>query len=297
MVRALLIRQSFLLLDAALVLLIVLAAAMVVYKIIEVPPRLDTAINLDAASAPLPARGVLARANYDDIATSGLFGPAGNFEPGAAPPPPPPPTETPLQETDLNLRLVGITFEDKLSSAIIQDNDARSIEAYEVGEAIRVGITVKEIREGVVVIHNGPKNEDQTLSMGDVKLAAAAPAPAPPPGVPTVPPSGNRITLNRNEFIQELYTNYADLVTKVRPEMVRDASGKVIGVSAQNIGNIPLAQRLGLRDGDVLQSVNNEPIDSEQKIMEMVQKYRNSASFRIGIMRNGQVQNITYRLE
>ena len=112
---------------------------------------------------------------------------------------------------------------------------------------------------------------------------------------PTVLPS-ERVELDRKDFIRELYANYADLVTKVKPELYRDASGKVAGVTAPDIEDIPLAKQLGLANGDVLQTVNNEQIDSQEKVMEMVQKYQRSNSFRIGIMRNGKQKIITYNL-
>jgi type II secretory pathway component PulC len=109
---------------------------------------------------------------------------------------------------------------------------------------------------------------------------------------PTLPPQ--EVELDKNAFAEELLTNYADLVTKVKPELYRDASGKVAGITAADIAEVPLAKQLGLENGDVLQTVNNEKIDSEQKVMEMVQKYQDAGSFRIGIMRNGKQKIITY---
>ena len=106
-----------------------------------------------------------------------------------------------------------------------------------------------------------------------------------------------RVDLDKNDFIQELQVNYVELVTKVKPELYRDSSGRVAGITAADISDVPLAKKLGLENGDVLQTVNNEKIDSEQKILEMVQKYQNVNSFRIGILRNGRVENITYNLK
>ena len=102
--------------------------------------------------------------------------------------------------------------------------------------------------------------------------------------------------MKRDELIQDLYVNHGELLTKLRPELVTDDSNNVIGITAQNIGEIPLAQKLGFQEGDILQSINNERIDSEQKIAEIMAKYQNAASFRIGIQRNGQAKVINYRL-
>jgi type II secretory pathway component PulC len=82
----------------------------------------------------------------------------------------------------------------------------------------------------------------------------------------------------------------------VKPELARDESGNVIGVTADNIGQVPMARKLGLGDGDILQTVNNEQIDSEQKIYEVIQKFQNANSIRIGVMSGGKPKVITYRL-
>ena len=80
-------------------------------------------------------------------------------------------------------------------------------------------------------------------------------------------------------------------------EISRDESGNVLGITAPDISKQPLAQKLGFKDNDILQTVNNERIDSEEKIMEIFQKYQNANSFRIGIIRDGQPRVLNYRLD
>jgi type II secretory pathway component PulC len=170
--------------------------------------------------------------------------------------------------------------------------------AYALGQDIVDKVKLLEVypREVVLLNERNTPSTRERLRMEDLDTASPATTVTAARRMPERAPAGNQIELNRQEFVQELYMNYADLVTKVKPEMYRDASGNVVGVTAQNIGQVPLAQKLGLADGDVLQTVNNEAIDSEQKIMEMVQKYSDSNVFRIGILRNGRPQVITYRL-
>ena len=299
MIRALLIRQTFIVLDLLLMAFVVLSTGMVVFKLFDKPDLMKlTAIDAEIEGSTHAAlKEVRKRGVYNGILESGLFGQAGRFDPEEAPPPPPPVEKGPEVPTELNLRLIGTTATEKLSSAIIEDGDMQNVDSYRLNEAVRDQVTLKEVRPREVVLYNESvvPPRDEILSMDEVEEGPVQVASAPRPTMPE--PTSDRITLNRNEFIQELYTNYADLVTKVQPEMYRDQTGKVIGVTANNISQVPLAKKLGLRDGDVLQNVNGEAIDSEQKIMEMVQKYRNSTSFRIGLMRNGKVQNVTYRLE
>ncbi len=308
MVRGLVIRQFFILFDLALVILIVFTAGMVVYKLFEIPEG-ETVASVPGAGSEASGEGgsVLGeRSGYDRILESGLFGDAGRWDPDAEPVAPPviDPTEG-IDDTELNLKLHGtiaLSPTDPFSAAFIENMDQRgSKRSFGLGEEVVEKVTLEEVYPREVIIlnamHTPPKQE--RLRMHDEEDEAPAPkiARAMPKRRPTNTGSTDRVTLNKQEFIKELYVNYADLVTKVKPEMYRDANGRVIGVTAQNIGEVPLAKKLGLSDGDVLQTVNNEPITSEQKVLEMVQKYRNSSSFRVGIIRNGKPKVITYRLE
>lgn len=298
MIRSLVIRQSFLAVDAALVVLSLAIGVLVVVKFLEAPvvppapPAVAGATYADAVLRPVPPRG-----EFERILTARLFGDAGAFVRGAVPEAPEPVTTTPIiTETELNLRLIGTTATSTLASAIIEDgSQPGNTHAFLVGEAIVDNVTLEEVHPRHVIIHNkqNGKDEHEKLSMDDEKnMQAAVATPTPP-----VSTSGtDRVNLNRQELMTDLMTNYQDLV-KVKPELYRDASGKVVGVTANNIGQIPVAKKLGLSDGDVLQTVNNEQIDSEAKIFEMFTKYQNSNSFRIGIIRNGKPKVVTYRLD
>jgi len=88
-----------------------------------------------------------------------------------------------------------------------------------------------------------------------------------------------------------------DSLVRITPKIETDDSGDVVGITADNIGQYPLAQKLGFQDGDVLQTINNERIDSREKLMEIFQRYQNAPSFRIGILRNGQPNVLVFDVE
>jgi len=309
MVRSLLIRQTFILLDLMLAFGIVMAIGATAHKLLELPADAESAAAHAAQFTPEMAKAlqeVPERGAYDALVGSGLFGEAGRWDPGAQPETPPlPPPEgegESVEDTELNLRLAGtvaLSPKDPFAAAFIENMDQRgSLLGYALGQEVVEKVRLEEVypREVILLNERHSPAKRQRLRMDDPEDAnAQGGQPAPKPST-QVASSTDRVDLNREEFVQELYSNYADLVTKVRPEMYKDANGKVVGVTAANISQVPLAGKLGLSDGDVLQSVNNESIDSEQKILEMVQKYRNSSSFRIGILRNGQPKVITYKL-
>ncbi len=303
MLRSILIRQTFVWVDLTLAVLFIGTAGMVIYTLLQ-PATVDLntkLANLDVESAAALALPTIdTRAAYDELIKSGLFGDAAKKE---APVVVPEVEETPVVETKLNLHLIGTTsLDEKLfASAIIQEGDQPTGAAmYVVGEKIMDKVTLLEVgdREVYILNETSGTGKRERLSMDDKEAGAlvnaAAPAPAPEPEAP----SGGvqRITLNRDELMTDIMTNYTDIATKLKPELARDESGNVIGVTANNISQVPMARKLGLGDGDVLQTVNNEQIDSEQKIYEMIQKYQNAASIRIGVMSGGKPKVITYRL-
>jgi general secretion pathway protein C len=309
MVRGLIIRQIFLLLDLVLFLSILGAASMVVVQLFQRPTSLSENDGMDSVaqedSAAILA-DIRARKDYDGIVSSGLFGDAGRLKVQNIPIPEPTPADKgPVEETELKLSLLGVTSlspKSIFASASIEDISAKDGGAlYGVGDEVVSDVTLEEVYPRWVVLLNKRENPPQLerLSMdedkedGDLKTASRSTARKPrPQRLPT-----KRVELNKQELIKELTVNYADLVTKVKPSLYRDASGRVAGITAENISDVPLAKTLGLTDGDVLQTVNNEKIDSQQKILEMVQKYQNASSFNISILRDGKQVPITFQLK
>ena len=307
MVRGLFIRQTFLLLDMMLVVAILGSAGMVVLQMFSRPgsdqPEMPVAGASGDSAAPLLAN-LRSRKDYESILESGLFGDAGRFnakEPEVV-------VEevvvdTSPEETALNLVLLGTTSLSPTSiyaAATIENRAQReSAQLFTIGETIVNDVTLVEVHPRWVILKNNqkPPAKLEKLSMDDkeeepgVGMAANGASNRRP-----VAQRSQSVELDKAELVNELRVNYTELVSKVKPELYRDSSGRVAGITAADISDVPLAKKLGLKNGDVLQTVNNEKIDDPDKIMGLVQKYQNANSFQIGILRNGKVENITYNL-
>lgn len=312
MVRGLRIRQIFICVDLLLTALFLGVAALVAHEMSRPPQTVEALLpeDEDGAAPVAPLARVAGRELYDGVAAGGLFGEAGRWDPGAIPEEAPVVEEVApaddISETTLSLRLIGtVALSPKSPFAVAfigqkEGNDPGK--SYFIGEEVSDSVALDEVlpREVILLNRRTTPPQRERLRMDEEKedgaLAAAAPGP-PPPGPASVAEPSERITLNRNEMIQEVAENYAALVTSIRPELATDENGNVLGVTAAGIGEFPLAQRLGVQENDILQTVNNEKLDSEDKIMEMVQKYQNASSLRIGILRDGKPKVITYRLE
>jgi len=328
MIPSLLIRRLFLVLDALLLVAACAAGAMLAVTWTQsrrpLPDEVDLASLAGQASAvPLPAVG--GREAYDLLAKSAMFGDAGVWDPKATPPPPPQEVKPPepvvevTEETSLGLKLLGtvaLTPKSPFSSAFIQNTEKNDKgQTYFVGESVMDNVTLAEIYPRQVKLLNKRVNPPrlETLSMEEPSVSLLAdqsgkgsvvpgqqptgPVPSTPPATPVPEASAaeNR-TVKRDELIADIAANYSELI-KIQPEMAYDDQGNVIGVTAKNVGSLPLAKKLGFQENDVVQTINGERVDSQEKLMEIFERYQDATAFRIGILRNGATRVITYRVE
>ena len=87
------------------------------------------------------------------------------------------------------------------------------------------------------------------------------------------------------------------LLVMAAPEMVSDTQGKVVGVRSQAFGDIGVTRMLGLKNGDIIQSVNGYPVKSEQAIFELVNRLEGERNFTAKLMRGGRPITLKLRLE
>jgi type II secretory pathway component PulC len=304
MVKGLLLRQAFVIIDLGLALLVAFLVYLIADqqlesrtpKVVHIgPTEIEPSIEL-AKVSPLDA--------YDMIGTSGLFGPAGDeAHPDEAVVPdtvivPPPPT--------LRLHATAATIdpEDPVSTAIIENSVAQTVQkvsTYYRGQPVTDELVLKEVHPRKVVLHNPVKNSLSELLMPEAseKKPSGGPALAQLGRQPVqVAQNTEALSLDRNAVAEELASyDYADVVNTLNPEMAEDENGNVTGITSSNFAAVPLASEIGLQNGDVINTVNGIKIDSDQKLMEIFTKFSNASTFRLGITRNGSAQMLTFKLE
>jgi len=300
MLQSLVMRQLFVMAEWVLVLLLIVGGTFFTLRMMSGSPSNGEAGVLGALGDIAGAEtymlaSVKSRGDYAPIVGSGLFGPAGRKEAPVVKEEAP---QEPVKITELKLKLCGTAAtapKDIYASAIILDEMSNTVRSYGIGDTVVEAVTVEEIHQRKVLLFNKTTNSREELRAEDYEddVLAAAPAAAAAAG----PASSEKVTLKKAELVQELFTNYAEIVSQLKPELYTDETGNVAGITASNIESIPIAQKLGVRDGDVLQSVNNEAIDSESKIYELINKYRNATSISVGILRNGRPVTVTYNLD
>ena len=306
MLKGLLVRQAFVILDVSLALLVAGLAFLVILRVYDDDSAIAELQNVDAGAASLDVAQPESRDVYARIVDSGLFGPAarGHRE---EPEPEPDPEPVDIIDHGLPLRLLGTaapTENNPLATAAIENSSRRTVNIYYTDDVVMDRITLAEVYKRRVVLYNEATNERLVLKMDDDEEEEQAPVATARADSPRRTPreqpdsgGGNEVVLDRNEVVMELAANYGELVDTIQPELYYGDNGEVAGVTARNIGQAPIAERFDLREGDVIQTVNGIPIDSEDRIAEIVQRFGELNVFRVGILRNGQQRMMTYRLE
>lgn len=310
MLKALLARQIIVVADVVLIALFACMIALIVREVLakSFDPGPVSIPNGSVDSNDIAFATVRDRSVYDAILNRRLFGNAGKV--GASTPPPVKPPEPPSEvtaETQLPLKLKGITFaglQDPLASAIIEVRQGRTeISTFFIDHEVIPRVFLKEVRKDEVILDNQNRNRLESLKLargGGLPRTSRAVSPVSaikPAARRTVRTGSNMITLKRADITRRLEEEYARIASTLNVRVVKDESGKAKGVTTDNIESIGVANELGFKNGDVLVSINNEPVDSRDKAAEVVRKYRNASIFRIGILRDGQPQFINYRVQ
>ena len=310
MLKGLALRQTFLVVNILLILLLGVVSYLTVIEFLAAPVGLgrDSSPRQGDRSDETTLAFDTPLEDYDLIVDNRLFGRAAFWDPSSQQ------LTTALtsersasdefaEETKLPLRLLGTSVSGKLDPfavAIIEVRQgAPKTKAFYLGQEILPKVFLAEVLRKEVVLDNKGRLENLKQERTDSNTQPTPTSRVVSARLGNRPAAASRpqmITLDRADITNRLEAEYARLASTIDIQVVKDDKGRVQGVTTDNIESIELANELGFKNGDVLISINNEPVDSREKGAQIVQKYRNASIFRIGILRNGQPLTINYRV-
>lgn len=204
------------------------------------------------------------------------------------------PMETPLEKTNLALALWGtVTAESERDSwAVIENKKTGEQSLFQVGDPVEGGTIRKITRNQVILRVNG---EDQLLEVDITQkpsaMASSSPAlPEPETGLSDTesasqPPSGTGLpNLMKQARIRPFFSN-----------------GKPDGLLLYGIRNDSIFQQIGLRNGDIIKSINDSDILSAQDAVTIYQSLdtplEEMPDIRFTVQRRGKIQEIVYNAQ
>jgi len=229
--------------------------------------------------------------DYGIIVDSGLFGVT---DQGASPQTVPPESGTgPLRSAEtLGLRLVGIVAGGPATSrAVIEDMTTQATCPYKTGDIV-ASATIQSIEsDRVVLIHNGQSKvlhlhagrTPKSPGLSDTKDASEADPPRPLEAVQQPSPPSARLG-----YVEDLFRK-----ATIEPYV---KNGRTEGLKISGLEQSPLAAIVGLRNGDIVQTVNGQSLDSKQKAFQVLKKARTQSKINMQLLRNGKPKDLSLDL-
>jgi general secretion pathway protein C len=252
-------------------------------------------VVLSAPPAPIEIDPPRQAAYYALIGKRDIFN---SVKPEAPPPPPEAPVATPLK-----LKLWGVAVHDdsRRSYSIIEDLGARKQGVYAINAPVPGGATVKAIEwDKVILNHNG---KEEVLELASKSPLGLPPKPNPAAAAPPPGPTGNGIqATSETEFIvprsevDSALENMSQLFTQIRA-VPHFEGGQSIGFRLFAIRRGSLFDKIGLKNGDIITSINGNPMNDPSKAVGLLQELRDARNLDVDILRNQQPSKLQYTIQ
>lgn len=277
-------------------------------------PPLD--VRIKPPPPPLEKEPRRASSYYNIISTRDIFNSAKPVE--AAPAEPPKPTE-------LRLKLWGVVVHDDedASYCVIEDLTTRQQELYRIDDLVASVARVKEVEWDKVILERDGKDEilelEKPTTTGTAGLASVPGGGASPAtrgagrrnrggprerdtaggaADPVIDSGGIRMVgdgeyeIDRSE-VDAALDNMNQLFTQVRA-VPHFQGGKSTGFRLFAIRQNSIFDRIGLRNGDIIQSINGQDVSDASKALSLFQDLRNAGNVSVQLVRNKEPKTLSY---
>ena len=267
----------------------------------------------------LPTLHSLAPAPPDDLLPSGgdrdgqvlcdLFDPPAcsrKPEPPVPGDPPQDPANDPgaaLPRSALPVSLVGTIVADdpRWSLASITTDQTRDTDLYRAGDELLQEADIVSIHVSGLVLNRAGQFEFLALAGGPPKaMNATAPNFASSAAnkasglVQKVGLDDYRVDRDK---LQHLLTHPADLARQARITLAVNKSGDVDGVRLAGLSQASVFAELGLRRSDVIRRVNDYPLDSPERMLEIFARLKTARKIELEVTRSGRTRTLQYAID
>jgi type II secretion system protein C len=196
----------------------------------------------------------------------------------------------------LGLQLSGtVTGSQSVARAIIKDLKTNMSGLYKIGDTVG-GATIERIEKNSVILICDSQRKA-------LHLYAKIPHSSGADGGQPDQSLAYKQNVNENETntgsepeVKALARlgNNIKAVLKTATIEPNETSGKVEGLSIKDLRNSAIAAGLGLKDGDVIQAVNNQKLTSTQKAYQVFKKARSQSTVTVNLSRDGKPETLSF---
>jgi general secretion pathway protein C len=198
-------------------------------------------------------------------------------------------------------KLLGTAMRDRdYAFAIIEDHTSQVQGLYREGQTIAPGVTLVQVEWDRAVIKREGRRETLLLPTEPPSPASAREvrAPSPPPSEPTSGVSQvapDTFQIERQE-VDRAMANLNEIFTQVRAVPYTTADGVPQGFRLFSIKVDSLIDRLGFKNGDIVQRVNGVEVTDPSTAFTLLQDLQGHSQVRVDVLRNHQPVTLSYEI-
>lgn len=201
--------------------------------------------------------------------------------------------EQPTGKAAGDLDLIGTVVADNDSLALIKVG--RKVGVYRLDAELAPGVVLLEIARNKVVVRDQGVRRELVLKQSKHQSAKLVRQTSGTAEGGIIPLGDNHWQISRAAAVNAR-NNFNNLLSTARmiPQM---ENGRTIGFRVMAIRRGTLLEKLGLKVGDVVAEINQVPLDSPEKALQVFQQIREASNISIGLIRNGERQTFEYSFE
>jgi general secretion pathway protein C len=195
-----------------------------------------------------------------------------------------------IPPSKLSLVLTGVMVTPAGSFALISA-DGGPEAPFSVGQEISTNVTLYSVYSDRVLIRRGAAVESLMLKDAAQSLpGGVTPNPVANSRIGIQRNSNNSFTISRDQLTQQMQT--PEFLTQAL--MVPNAGG---GFLVREIQPGSVYEKLGLRVGDVIKTVNGQPVNSVEDVMRLYAQFGSASNVQIDVRRGGRDESLTYNIQ
>jgi len=201
-----------------------------------------------------------------------------------------------LKPTDLNLKLWGtaVTGDGADGFAIIEDLLTHKQRLYRVGDLVVEQATLERVEKRRVILARDGEKEVLELAFG-LPASESTGSPGERAGDQRIQRTGeNQYVIDRRE-VEEAMQNLNKVFTQARAVPFFQ-NGKTVGFRVFAIHSGSIFEKIGLKNGDVIQSINGVELTDPTRALALFQELQGERHIAVELLRNNRSQNMSYEI-
>jgi general secretion pathway protein C len=201
------------------------------------------------------------------------------------------------RQTDLNVKLWGtaVANDPTQSFAIIEDLEAKRQILYRVGDPVLEIATLGRVYwDHVVLLRDGAEEVLKLASARGPQGAAAAPKTGAAGSDRIRKTADGKFVIDRRE-LEKTVENLNEVFTQARA-VPYFQDGKTVGFRVFAIKPGSVFEKIGLQNGDIIQSVNGTELTDPTKAVSLFTELQNEGHIAVELKRNQQSKSFSYEI-